>query len=389
MLYAAFGLLATAAATANAASWTLSDTFVANDFMDTSKWNYSTGSDPTQGLVVYQSAESAKSLNLTRVSNDLFYMGVSTVDPQLEGRPSVRINSQNSYSDGVYVLNATHMPSGCSTWPAWWTVTADIDNWPAGGEIDIMENANDQYTSNLVSLHTEKTCVVPKSSSATGVLAYPDCGNADYGCRYELNGTSGATAANTGPAFNKAGGGIYAMERALGSTGNGIRIWFWPQGSEPSDLKSGSQSVDPSNWGNPAAEFGIASECASQFGPHQVTFDVTLGGNWAATTYNQTDCANTYGPITSQVAYNGSSYDEAYWAVDSVRVFAQGGSTDNAANSQASQTVQASAVAASNSNSKSSTSSSTSGAVGQLAQSATALVAVASLAIVGGWTVLM
>lgn len=351
-------LLAVASAV-SAASWTLTDSYTGDDFMDASKWNYTTGTDPTHGLVTYQSASSAKSLNLTRVNGDVFYMGVSTVATQLSGRPSVRINSQKNYSDGVYVLDAAHMPVGCSVWPAWWTVTSKLASWPTGGEIDIVENANDQYNSNLASLHTASSCIVPKKNNGTGTIAYYDCGDSSTGCRIETNGTSGANAANTGSAFNKAGGGIFAMERALGSTGNGIRVWFFSHDNAPSDLQSGS-SVNPDNWGSPQAQFDIADECHSQFGEHQITFDITLCGDWAANTYSQTSCATEFGACSSQVAYNGSSYSDAYWAVNSVKVFSSGGSTDNAANSANTASLAASAVAASNSGTSSSKSASAS-----------------------------
>ncbi|PWN26750.1 hypothetical protein BDZ90DRAFT_232867 [Jaminaea rosea] len=376
---AAAGLLATALFnSASASSWTLTDTYDANSFLQTSSWNYSTGTDPTHGLVVYQSADQAKQLNLTRVENDLFYMGVSTVEEQLAGRPSIRINSQKSYSDGIYVLNATHMPTSCAVWPAWWTVTKNLDSWPIGGEIDIIENANDQYDSNLASLHTNGSCILPEANNGTGIIAYQDCGDSSTGCRIEMNGTTGASASNTGPAFNKADGGIYAMERSLGSTGNGIRVWFWPQGSAPSDLASGSNSVNPANWGKPGAQFAIADECHADFGEHQITFDITLCGDWAGNTYEQTSCAKTYGACSAQVGYNGSSFNEAYWAVDSVRVFSTGGGTDNAANSANTASVSASSVSAENAKGGNGSSSGAMVAAVALPWSVAALVAVVS-----------
>jgi len=54
------------------------------------------------------------------------------------GRNSIRITSQESWDDAVYVLDIIHMPEGCATWPAFWTKSA-TNLWPAGGEIDIIE----------------------------------------------------------------------------------------------------------------------------------------------------------------------------------------------------------------------------------------------------------
>jgi len=83
---------------------------------------------------------------------------------------------------------------------------------------------------------------------------------------------------------------------------------------------------------------------------HKIVFDTTLGGDWAGNTYERSGCQAQYGPIvsgvahpphllpltlfpsqTDQVSMNGSSYDEAYWAVGGLRVFASGGGNDNAA----------------------------------------------------------
>ena len=62
----------------------------------------------------------------------------STVDASARGRDSLRITSQNAYNEGIFVLDLAHMPTGCATWPAFWTLS-QAGPWPAGGEIDIIE----------------------------------------------------------------------------------------------------------------------------------------------------------------------------------------------------------------------------------------------------------
>ena len=56
------------------------------------------------------------------------------------GRNSVRISSWNAYEESVIVLDLQHMPEGCATWPAFWTLSQQ-GPWPNGGEIDIVEGA--------------------------------------------------------------------------------------------------------------------------------------------------------------------------------------------------------------------------------------------------------
>ena len=60
------------------------------------------------------------------------------IDSNVRGRDSVRISSWDAYEDSVIVLDIQHMPEGCATWPAFWTLSQN-GPWPNGGEIDIVE----------------------------------------------------------------------------------------------------------------------------------------------------------------------------------------------------------------------------------------------------------
>jgi len=62
----------------------------------------------------------------------------SIPDRDGRGRDSVRIKSNAAYDSALMVLDLAHMPEGCATWPAWWTLSAN-GPWPVGGEIDIIE----------------------------------------------------------------------------------------------------------------------------------------------------------------------------------------------------------------------------------------------------------
>lgn len=64
----------------------------------------------------------------------------SIVDVKSRGRDSIRIKSNAAYDAALMVLDLAHMPEGCATWPAWWTLSAK-GPWPVGGEIDIIEGA--------------------------------------------------------------------------------------------------------------------------------------------------------------------------------------------------------------------------------------------------------
>lgn len=85
-------------------------------------------------------------------------------------------------------------------------------NWPAGGEIDIVEGVNN-YTHNQATIHTDVGCTLPTTSSSTlaisgTVVGGTDCaalttGNQGCGIRASTNDSFGA-------GFNANGGGVYA-----------------------------------------------------------------------------------------------------------------------------------------------------------------------------------
>jgi hypothetical protein len=60
------------------------------------------------------------------------------VSPGSRGRDSNRISSKQAFDESVIILDLAHMPHGCATWPAFWTLSQK-GPWPTGGEIDIIE----------------------------------------------------------------------------------------------------------------------------------------------------------------------------------------------------------------------------------------------------------
>jgi hypothetical protein len=176
-----------------------------------SQWDFFTGTDPTGGNVNYQSKTDAQSKGLAYV-NDCDNSTVLAVDStstvasggqrdscvvlvfimiyEYSSQRSVRITSQKSYNSGLFVIDASNMPVGCSTWPSFWTVGP---NWPSAGEIDIIEGVNNQAT-NQMTLHsgTSQSCSIAKSNSSTdhftGQVLGTNCystQNADAGCGVE------------------------------------------------------------------------------------------------------------------------------------------------------------------------------------------------------------
>lgn len=67
--------------------------------------------------------------------------------PDDRGRDSIRITSQKAWDDSTIVLDLSHMPEGCATWPAFWTLSQQ-GPWPHGGEIDVIEGQSCTLTQN-------------------------------------------------------------------------------------------------------------------------------------------------------------------------------------------------------------------------------------------------
>jgi hypothetical protein len=186
----------------NALKYTLKDTYSGQSFFD--QFNYFTEQDPTNGFVVYVNKDTATSLNLTHATDTSAVLRVDTMTPNaLGGRNSVRVESKKAYDTGLFIFDIIHTPYGCGTWPALWMT--DGANWPANGEIDILEATNEASHGNEISLHTTRGCSMEVKRKETGNRIYSTCDNS-------TNGNAGCVVVGEpetyGAAFNQNGGGV-------------------------------------------------------------------------------------------------------------------------------------------------------------------------------------
>ncbi|EAU81590.1 glycosyl hydrolase family 16 [Coprinopsis cinerea okayama7 len=272
--------------------------------------------DPTHGRVNYVDMETSKQQNLTFAVDDKFILradSTSFLDPNGPGRNSVRIRSWKTYTTHVAVFDVKHMPQGCGTWPAIWEVQGD--NWPNGGEVDILEGVNDEGP-NAATLHTSPGCRMPASrSDQRGIRVLDNCDatiNSNIGCPVQF-----PTPQSYGPAFNEIGGGWYAMERSP----TYIKIWFWARDdpSVPDEVKYAAGVVNPDHWGLPTAFFPD-NQCNmnEHFGPHNIVINLTFCGDWAGQTYEQSGCPGT---CVDFVNNNPSAFEKAFFDLRGIRVY--------------------------------------------------------------------
>jgi hypothetical protein len=174
--------------------WNLVDTWSGNTFFD--NWDFWSWDDPTHGTVHYVDAGTAWNEGLISIKDGRAIMKVDTTQHVNKGRKSVRIHGKLTYTGGLVLMDAHHMPTGCGTWPGGWFVESvaarrvpsrpprahsrflsvfpawwsNGPNWPNGGEIDILEGVN-TFTQNQVSLHTGDGCTMPQGGlTQTGTL---------------------------------------------------------------------------------------------------------------------------------------------------------------------------------------------------------------------------
>ncbi|CCM01309.1 uncharacterized protein FIBRA_03358 [Fibroporia radiculosa] len=303
--------------------WKLTQSYEGDSFF--AGWTFFTYVDPTGGNVDYVDGSAAQSANLTGINSaGNAYLKVDTTPVVSGNRQSVRITTDYTYTGALVVLDAVHMPTGCGTWPAFWS---NGPNWPDGGEIDIVEGVND-YTNDQVTLHTTTGCALPTSNStALGIsgtlVSSVDCsvaGTGDTGCGIRANQTN-----SFGEGFNAIGGGVYAMQW----DNSGVSVHFFTRSTIPTDITAGAPQ--PSGWGTPIANFPASSCNPSQFFyNHSAIFDTTLCGAWAGDDWGDAgvpgqaqSCAQRTNTSTCQefVANNGAAFDEAYWEVKSVKIY--------------------------------------------------------------------
>lgn len=269
--------------------------------------------DPTHGRVDYVDKATAIAHNLTFATDDAFVLksdDKEVLNPYGPGRKSVRLRSVETHTNMLLVFDIRHMPQGCGTWPAVWTVGP---NWPHGGEIDIVEGVNDQSPNSAV-LHTAPGCTMPTRRSQLGTAMHSDCNafvNWNSGC-----GVRFPTAGSYGPPFNNNGGGWYAMERSS----THIKVWFWPSnGRVPSEVQSGSHRADPDSWGPPTAYFpNTRCDIDRYFAAQFIVINLTFCGDWAGNTYAQSECPGT---CVDYVNNNPDAFENAYFHFASLKIY--------------------------------------------------------------------
>ncbi|KAI5123088.1 hypothetical protein M0805_001444 [Coniferiporia weirii] len=273
----------------------------------------------TNGNVQFVSNSVAQKSNLAFVNdagNAIMRVDNSSTIGFGQNRNSFHITTKNRFTAGsVWIADFLHVPFGCSTWPAFWSVAPD---WPVGGEIDTFEGVND-VTNNRMTLHTDPGCTQVNATQTSTIVNSTDC-------NYLLDGNQGCVTTDPddssyGQAFALAGGGIYVTEFA----GSGISVWHFNRSSIPSSLSGDNvTSFDISTLGTPVANWpNTGCDISTYFRPQNLVFDITLCGDLAglASVFAETCSGDCY---VDWVTGSPSNYDDAYFEVRSVKIYGSG-----------------------------------------------------------------
>jgi len=288
--------------------WIQEDFYEGETFFD--GWDFFNQTDPTSGSVNYVDASTAFANGLAFVNDQkqaVMKMDNTSTLQENGFRDSVRISSKKQYTGGLFILDITHAPWGCSVWPAFWTVG---DNWPNNGEIDVFEGVHDN-THNQMTWHTGANCNLTVSNNFTGT---PSNHTSCFSFPADNSGCAiiDWSRASYGPHFDSLNGGVFAMKWDDDS----IAIWFFYRQSIPSDITE--NAPDPTGWGAPAAEL-LNSGCNIQnhFIGHNIVFDITTCGDWAGSSFGTSGCPGTCGATVQ----DPSNFVNASWNINYVHVF--------------------------------------------------------------------
>jgi hypothetical protein len=170
-----------------------------------------------------------------------------------------------------------------------------------------------------MTLHTGDGCSISRESNMLGHVLTDNCDvnasgqSENTGCQIEANDPL-----TYGSGFNNNGGGVYATE----ITSSFINIFFFPRGSLPSDISGASP--DPSSWGTPMAVYKGDCDIASTFNKLQIVFTNTFCGDWAGNVWDSGSCASKADTCVHYVKNNPNDFEDAYWSVNSLRVYKHG-----------------------------------------------------------------
>ncbi|KAK8113163.1 Endo-1-3(4)-beta-glucanase [Apiospora sp. TS-2023a] len=236
------------------------------------------GVDPTKGFVDYLPRKQAEARGLAKVQGNQVRLAADSTtvySTKDKGRASIRLEAKDTFDSGLLIADIAHMPgSACGSWPAFWTFNFEEDPY---GEIDIIEGSMFQ-DGNEVTLWTGNQC---RFTNIGSKKERNNCGTGGD----EAKGCGSMGPSNSyGTPFNDVGGGALI-----------------------SDFQTKNGGCD------------IARNIHTQ----SVIINIDFCGSEVSRSWweENEDCGRVASTCNEYVAKNPAAFVEAYWLIDSVKLF--------------------------------------------------------------------
>lgn len=262
-------------------------------------------SDYNHGAALYLERDAARRAQVTEAhrTHAILRTGARAGNDDWPKRQSAKIQTKKSWKYFLMMMRYSNVPWGCGVWPALWTHASGVP-WPNGGELDVLEYAND--APQQTSFHTgdANTCRLDPGV-VNACRAMPDTNGMGYDCTTRYPDKLGC-APNTLPLLP---GELWAREGgvvAVQWTESFVKVFHIPEAELPEGIDG--DAPDPNSWGRwlvsfypfAASEARAPGSCPSPqdvMAPQQLVLNINMCGDWAGKIWNISgSCVNVHGP---------------------------------------------------------------------------------------------
>lgn len=301
--------------------------------------------DETHGAVDYLNKEDAFRQGVIKTHGNHVNIGVGAKTKPLK-RASVMLHSKQAWRPDtgfIVAMKYNHVPYGAGVWPAFWLMNTDV-LWPHGGELDIMEYANDEVSK--VTFHTGQNCQLNGRKLGQCFGRYkngmkgPGPSNCNTNYFKNLLGCRPRQVQRSGEWYAKNPGVLAAVWDA-----SGVSVYHIPKAEIPHDLQS--DNPRPEGWGKWRTAYLPFDEhtCFDSAKPQEIVLNVALCGDWAGGAWARSAAARRTGFMSPRCRPGDLSHPDkdcctqfvdspasesyfrsrAYFDIDSIKVYEPSG----------------------------------------------------------------
>jgi len=266
-------------------------------------WNYLTF-EPNSGAAEYLLRDEAMAKGVTTAHPSHAILRPGPKGKYLK-RTSAKLETQRKWTYFLMAFKYESVPWGCGVWPALWTHSPEAA-WPKGGELDIMEYANE--ITSRTSLHVdavENRCELnPELLNRPGCPKMPDAEynfTGHYDCATAYPGKLGC--APNDVRFMGTGEEMAREPSVVAAewTADYLKIFRIPSREMPADLAA--DSPRPDEWDKwlmsyypfSASERTRPGSCPNAAGilkAQKIVLSLGFCGDWASKVWENSACAN-------------------------------------------------------------------------------------------------